>query len=76
MDELFVRYSSFIVSASYSDTSYSSDEEDGGLNPRETQQVSFILITAPKCVWKSRSVRFTSAITLWSLPSLIPFFLF
>ena len=27
-------------SASYSDASYSSDEEDGGINPREKEQVS------------------------------------
>ena len=32
-------YASYFISASYSDASYSSDEEDGGLNPRETQQV-------------------------------------
>ena len=29
----------FISLASYSDASYSSDDEDGGLNPREVQQV-------------------------------------
>ena len=28
-------------SASYSDASYSSDEEDGGINPREKEQVSY-----------------------------------
>jgi len=28
--------------ASYSDASYSSDEEDGGINPREKEQVSFV----------------------------------
>ena len=39
MVDLLASYSSFFISASYSDASYSSDEEDGGLNPRETQQV-------------------------------------
>ena len=39
MDKFLDTYSSFFISASYSDASYSSDEEDGGLNPRETQQV-------------------------------------
>lgn len=36
-------YASYFISASYSDASYSSDEEDGGLNPRETQQVLNLL---------------------------------